>query len=137
MHCLSVKIALSALLGISTGGGSWNGEAFRALPRWIQIAILATICFLTIFIFALKVFQDAQNRGKENKEAFLWFLATFVFFAGAIVWVFVRPPFIEDEPTHFCHECKTIFHGDHVCCPECGHVLIGEVVDQSSMGEDE
>jgi hypothetical protein len=138
MHYFSFNIVTLTLYGMSTGGGGGlNWKELRTFPLWIQITVIGSLCFFTLLFVALKVFQDAQNRGKNNKEAFLWFLATFCFFIGAIIWLFVRPPYSEDEQTFFCHECKAIFHGDHACCPECGHVLIGEVVDQSSMGEEE
>ena len=107
---------------------AWNVMSYFAYgglppeewPLWLKIMAL----FFILLFVSSKVAQDAINRGKTYKVAFFWFLATFCFGIGGIIWLQVRPPHLDELPTHMCRVCKAIFRGNPTYCPGCGRLMI-------------
>jgi hypothetical protein len=94
------------------------------------------IC-IGIPLSAVFVYFDAKKRGKRDREALWWaagtlFLVIFVLPA----WLWSRPNF-QVETDFLCPECKEVYRGKRISCPNCGYMVVEDEITDLSGPEDE
>jgi len=98
---------------------------------WFKILIVLLHLLIPFWIYV-----DASKRGKNFINSLIWAIGGLFFGVFAIfAWCMVRP-LSREESGNLCPECKQVCSGRELICPNCGHVLKGEVVELSRM-EDE